>query len=124
MRILTLALVACLGFATPAAAEWRLIGEREVLDRVDRDTIIVEGHQQFERIRICVYRQPVHFIDADVTYHNGGRQDISIAARIRPGNCTRDIDLVGEDRDIATISLLYEENSRRRGRAHVRVFAE
>jgi hypothetical protein len=124
MRSMILALVAFLGLVAPAAAEWRLIGEREVLDRVDRDTIVIEGHQRYERIRLCVYRNPVHFLDLDVRYHNGANQDVPVRARINAGQCTRAIDLVGDDRDIATISILYEETSRRRGRAHVRVFAE
>lgn len=51
--------------ATPASA-WTQIGVREVRDRTDRDTIVVEGPRQFERIKLCVYRNPVHFIDVDV----------------------------------------------------------
>ncbi|MGE0596753.1 MAG: hypothetical protein AB7P07_10310 [Hyphomonadaceae bacterium] len=124
MRLVVLTLAALLGLAAPAAAEWSLIGEREVLDRVDRDTIVVEGHQRYERIRLCVARNPVHFLDLDIRYHNGAEQDVPVRARINAGQCTRVIDLVGEDRDIATISILYEETSRGRGRAHVRVFAE
>lgn len=118
------AFLALAATAGPAAA-WDQIGARDVRDRTDRDTIVVEGHRQFERIKLCVYRNPVHFIDVDVRYHNGGHQDVSVAQRINPGQCTRVIDLNGDDRDIATISMLYEETSfRRRAHATVRVFAE
>ena len=116
-----LALAAC---ATPASA-WTQIGVRDVRDRTDRDTIVVEGPRQFERIKLCVYRNPVHFLDVDVRFASGGHQDVSVRRRINPGECTRNIDLNGDDRNIASVSMLYEETSWRRGaHATVRLFAE
>jgi hypothetical protein len=126
--ILACAVVALGACATPAPAsadDWRQIGVRDVRDRTDRDTIVVEGPRQFERIKLCVYRNPVHFYDVDVRFANGGHQDVSVRQRINPGQCTRAIDLNGDDRNITTVSLLYEETSYRRGaHATVRLFAE
>lgn len=126
MNIKTLAVSAFVALAATAgpAAAWDVIGVRDVRDRTDRDTIVVEGHRQFERIKLCVLRQPVHFYDIDVRYRNGGHQDVSVRERINPGQCTRAIDLNGDDRDIASISMLYEETSFRRRHATVRVLAE
>lgn len=112
-----------LATASPAMA-WTQIGARDVRDRTERDTIVVEGPRQFERIKLCVYRNPVHFIDLDVRYANGGHQDVDLRSRINPGQCTRVIDLNGDDRNITSISMLYEETSYRRRHATVRVFAE
>lgn len=124
LRLAFVVAAACAALATPASA-WELIGSRDVRDRVDRDVIVVEGARQFERIRLCVERNPVRFRDLDVRFANGGHQDVQVRARINPGQCSRAIDLVGDDRNIATISLLYEETSRRRGaHATVRVYAE
>lgn len=109
--------------ATPASA-WTQIGARDVRDRTDRDVIVVEGPRQFERIKLCVYRNPVHFYDLDVFYRNGGHQDVSVRARINPGECTRAIDLNGDDRNITRVAMVYEETSFRRRTATVRVFAE
>ncbi len=120
---IAIAFLSLAGTAAPAFA-WDLIGTRQVLDRTDRDTIHLTGHRTFNRIRLCVYRQPVHFYDLDVNFNNGGHQDISVRARINPGQCTRVIDLEGGNRDIANISMLYEETSFRRARAVVRVYAE
>lgn len=117
------AVVALAATAGPAFA-WDLIGMRDVRDRTERDTIVVEGPRQFERIRLCVYRQPVHFIDLDVRFANGGHQDVSVRQRINPGECTRAIDLNGDDRNIASVSMVYEETSFRRRHATVRLFAE
>ena len=117
-----LAITACA--TAPPAAAWTQIGVREVRDRTDRDTINVNGPRQFERIKLCVYRNPVHFYDLDVRFHNGGHQDVSVRQRINPGECTRAIDLNGDDRDITTVSMVYEETSFRRRTATVRLFAE
>jgi hypothetical protein len=108
--------------ATPAAA-WDLLGERIVRDRMDRDVVVLEGHRQFSQIKICVYRHPVRIYDVDVRFNNGGHQDVEVRARINPGGCTRNIDLKGDDRDIRSINMLYEETSwGRRKTATVRVF--
>lgn len=126
MKFTTIAMTAFLAaavFSTPAAA-WTQVGVREVRDRTERDTIVVEGHRQFDRIKLCVARNPINIYDLDVRFRNGGHQDVSVRERINPGQCTRAIDLVGQDRDITTISMVYEETSFRRRTATVRVLAE
>ncbi|MBC7769915.1 MAG: DUF2541 family protein [Phycisphaerales bacterium] len=117
-----LAVAACA--TAPPASAWTQIGAREVRDRTDRDTIVVEGPRRFERIKLCVYRNPVRFIDLDIRFANGGHQDVGVRQRINPGQCTRNIDLEGDDRNIASVSMLYEETSFRRRTATVRLFAE
>jgi hypothetical protein len=110
--------------ASPALA-WDEVGVRQVRDRTERDTIALNGPRQFDRIKLCVYRNPVHFYDLDVRYANGGHQDVSIRQRINPGECTRSIDLNGADRNITTVSMVYEETSwGRRRTATVRLFGE
>lgn len=121
--ILAGSLVMLAACATPASA-WTQIGAREVRDRTDRDVIQANGPRQFERIKLCVYRNPVHFYDLDVFYRNGGHQDVSVRARINPGECTRAIDLNGDDRNITRVAMVYEETSFRRRTATVRLFGE
>jgi hypothetical protein len=123
--VLAGALVMLAACATPSpASAWTQLGVREVRDRTDRDTIVVEGPRQFDRIKLCVYRNPVHFIDVDVHFRNGGHQDVSVRQRINPGDCTRAIDLEGDDRNITRVTMLYEETSFRRRTATVRLFGE
>lgn len=105
------------------ADDWVMIGQRKVSDRVETDTISLQGHRTYEKLKICVYRNPVSFKDLDVYFENGGHQDVSVARRINAGECTRVIDLKGDERDLDRIVLRYEETSRRRARATVRVFA-
>lgn len=116
-----MAITAC-ATAAPAAA-WTQIGVREVRDRTERDTIVVEGPRRFDEIKLCVYRQPVHFLDLDVRFANGGHQDVNVRQRINPGECTRNINLEGDDRNITTVSMVYEETSFRRRTATVRLYA-
>ncbi len=123
MRLAIAAAVIAVGAAGPAAA-WEMIGQRNVSDRAERDTMIIEGHRQYERVKICVYRNPVHFLDLDIFFRNGGHQDVAIAARVNPGDCTRAIDLKGDDRDIQSIAFRYEETGRKRRSATVKAFGE
>ena len=116
-------LTSSLSLSTPALASgWDLLGTLNVREQVDVDTITLPGNRKFDRIRICAYRAPVRIIDIDVHYENGGHQDISTRWEIRPGDCTRNIDLNGNNRNIRAIALKYEENSWRLGTATVRVF--
>lgn len=124
VRTVIAAAAAAALLVSPASA-WDLLGTRDVRDAVDRDVIVVEGARQFQRIRLCAYERPVHIIDLDVHFANGGHQDVSVRARIRPGDCTRAIDLVGDDRNITSVEMVYEANTRRRGvHASVRLFGE
>jgi hypothetical protein len=109
--------------AAPAMA-WDQVGERVVTDRLDVDVINLPGNRKFSRLKVCVYDNPVHFYDFDVFFRNGGHQDVSVRARINPGECTRNIDLKGGQRNIDRIKFKYEETSWFIGRATVRVFAE
>lgn len=116
-------LVSAIAITTPAYA-WDLLGQLNVRERVDVDTITLPGNRKFDRIKVCAYRNPVHIIDIDVHYENGGHQDIDTRWQIQPGDCTRNIDLNGNNRNIRAIVLKYEENSWRNRTATVRVFGE
>jgi hypothetical protein len=121
---LKLALALAIAVSTPALAYggWTLIGTRQVLDRTDYDSVVLPGPRDFRQIKICAYRNAVDLKDVDVHFANGGHQDISVAARLGKGECTRDIDLEGADRNITRIDLKYDAASPGRGRATVKIF--
>lgn len=125
LRMLAGAVVLAAALATPAHAEWTLLGTRDVRDAVDRDSIGLPGGRQFSRIKLCAAQRPVHLIDVDVHFANGGHQDVPVRARLRPGDCTRNLDLTGDDRNITRVDMVYEANTRRRGvHATIRLFGE
>ena len=120
-----------LGLAAPASAApfpgwqpWDLLGTRAVSRNAERDVVPAYGHRQYRQIKICAYQRPIRFYDLDVSYRNGGHQDLRVRAVINPGQCTRAIDLRGNRRDIRFVTMAYETLGWFRGsRAFVRVYA-
>ncbi len=111
---------------TPAMARphgWLLVGSRSVSGHVDHDEIVLAGHRRYNQMKVCVSKRAVHFINVNVKYENWQDQNISIASEIAPGDCTRDIDLAGHDRDIRDIQFTYDAAGwHRRQTATVRVY--
>jgi hypothetical protein len=129
MRTLILAaagLAATLAAAAPAAAQrwndrgWRTVGFTTV-DGRDSDTINLPGRTRQRAIRLCAINQPLGLRDFDVRFANGGRQDINTRAILRPGTCTRAVDLRGNRRDITSVRLRYDAIRRSWQRPIVRV---
>jgi len=129
MRTLILAaagLGATLAAAAPADAQrwndrgWRTVGFTTV-DGRDSDTINLPGVTRQRSIRLCAINQPLGLRDFDVRFANGGRQDINTRAILRPGACTRAVDLRGNRRDITSVRLRYDAIRRSWQRPIVRV---
>lgn len=121
-----------LGLAAPASAhianpgwqQWQLIGTRDVRNHADHDTIFAQGHDRYRQVKLCVYQRPVRLYDLDVVYRNGGHQDLNVRNVLRPGECTRAIDLDGNRRDIKFVTMAYETIGRHFERhGVVRVYA-
>ncbi len=121
-----------LGLAAPASAHapgpwapsWDLLGSRAVGHRAERDTIAAFGHQRYRQVKICAYNKAIRFYDLDVVFRNGGHQDVPVRAVLRPGQCTRAVDLYGHRRDIRFVRMAYETLGWNHGsRAFVRVYA-
>jgi hypothetical protein len=107
----------------PAFA-WNILGSRDVASRVDRDSIHLDGHRLYSRIRICVEVNPVQFLDVTVTFNNGASQSVPVRARIPRGRCSRVIDLDGAPRDVSEINFVYENAAARWRNARVTVSGE
>ena len=122
-KLLAAAAISTAAAVSPALA-WDEIATREVTDRYDVDVVNLPGDRKFARVKVCVLHNPVHFYDFDIFFKNGGHQDVSVRARINPGECTRAIDLKGGRRNIERIKFKYEETSWFVGRAVVRILAE
>lgn len=106
--LVTLAAAMMMAPAPSQAAPWELIGVRTVHWGVDRDVVAVKGNDRHRQIRICVSGRPLHILDLDVVFANGGRQDVRVRSLIAPGTCTRAIDLRGKRRNIARIVMVYQ----------------
>jgi hypothetical protein len=109
------------GAVAPRAGRWDTIGVRNVGFHIDRDTVSGQGEGRFVAIRLCIARNAVHFRDLKVTFGNGQVQDIPVQSRIRPGNCTPALDLMGGARRIREIAMLYNTVPNFQGQAQVTV---
>jgi hypothetical protein len=109
------------GFGGP---QWDFLGAREVNHFSEQDRIYAQGFRKYSQVRICVYNRAVRMQDVDVVFRNGGHQDLQVRHFLRPGECTRAIDLAGNRRDIRFLNLFYQTAGRNFGpKAVVRVFA-
>ncbi|MBL4848571.1 MAG: hypothetical protein JKY65_23870 [Planctomycetes bacterium] len=113
--LLGLALVAV---AAPAEAqEWVLLGERKVSLSAERDVIAVNSAQTFKKIRLKVVGAPIYLLDLVVHFKNGGKQDVSVRAKIPAGQVTRTINLTGPVRHITKVTMVYKTKLRGRRKA-------
>jgi hypothetical protein len=86
-------------------AQWELVGQRSVNFRLAHDTIPAFGRERYSQVMLCVYNQAVRISDFDVKFANGGSQDVAVRNVIGAGQCTRAIDLKGNQRDIKAVTL-------------------
>jgi hypothetical protein len=112
--------------AAPAQAQrwnnWRTIAYQTVNGR-DTDNIRVRGTARYRQLRVCVYGGPIHMRDVDVRFRNGRSQDIGTRSLMRPGTCTRNLDLRGNYRDVTRVRLKYAPLARGWVRPLIRVQA-
>jgi hypothetical protein len=124
--ILAAAGAATAAIAAPADAQrhmnWRTVAYTTVNGR-DSDTIRVPGTARYRQLRVCVYGGPINMRDVDVRFRNGGHQDIGTRRLMRPGTCTRNLDLSGRARDVSQVRLKYAPLARGWVRPLVRVQA-
>ncbi len=93
--------------------DWQLLGEKKVGRRTDRDVITVGRKEgRFEKIALEVKDNDVEILDLKVFFLHGPPQDVQVRERIREGGRTRPIDLVGGDRVIDRIELVYRTRGR------------
>jgi len=103
--------------------DWELLGKEKVGFRVDHDTIRVGRHEgRFEKIALEVTDKDVEIRDLKVFFRHGPPQHVRVREFIRAGEHTRPIDLIGGERVIERIDLVYRTRGPGRGRATVAVY--
>ncbi|MGE0708704.1 MAG: hypothetical protein AB7N76_12200 [Planctomycetota bacterium] len=108
----------------PAAeADWKLLGEREVDFKADRDVIPVTGARgAWTKLQLRVKKRGIELLDLKVHFENGGVEDVPVREKIAAGGETRVIDLRGGDRQIEKVTLVYKSHGPGKGKSHVRVW--
>jgi hypothetical protein len=110
-----LAVVVIVGlFAVAAEAKrgWEFLGEMNVTDRADHDTLVVTGARgTFRSIKLMVHERNVQFHDMKIHFANGGTQDVALRRVIPAGGESRPINIRGRDRVIQSIEFRYDAQS-------------
>ena len=97
---------------TVFAQDQRLLGSKEVDDKLDRDEIRVTGWQgDVRRIRFRATQRPIRIYRCEIEFRNGGNQPCQVNAIIRVGRYSRWINLKGDERVIRKVTLWYEARS-------------
>ena len=103
----------------------RLLGEREVDFRADRDVIEVgRDEARFEKIRVVVLGAPIQIRDMKVVFDDDSVFDPVDRDRVLREDSAYVFDLPGQRRRIKQISFLYRSIDRREGKATVQVYGE
>jgi hypothetical protein len=102
---------------------WELLGQQTVGFGIDRDVIRVGRREgRFEKIALEVSGNDIELLNVRVIYYHGPPQDVAAREFIRAGSRTRPLDLVGNDRSIDRIELVYRSRPGYRGQATVAVY--
>ncbi len=122
------ALFLILGLATSplaaSGAKWQKLGSKTVKLRAEQDTLLVGAHEgHFDKIKIKVRKNGIHFIDIKVHYANGAIEDFKVKGFIEKGGETRSIDLNGRNRVIKKIVMKYKSNTHnKKGKSLIEVW--
>lgn len=104
---------------------WEFLGSKKVGFLVDKDIIDVGRKDgDFSKIKLLVKGNDVEFMDVDVVYGNGQKDDIRVRNRIRAGGETRAIDLKGGDRFIKRVEFVYKSKPSFKGQATVELWGK
>ena len=106
------AVVALYAVAAEAKRGWEFLGEMNVTDRADHDTLIVTGARgTFRSIKLMVHDRNVQFHDMKLHFANGGTQEVALRRVILAGGESRPINIRGRDRVIHSIEFRYDAQS-------------
>ncbi len=104
-----------------AAADWDLLGSRQVNDRADHDVIpVTSARGDFKRKKFMVRGASVDFHRWVAHFGNDDDQRVDRRNTIPAGGERRAIDLAGGERVMRSIELWYDADTIRGRRAQVR----
>jgi len=100
-----------LSVAAQRRAAWEHLGTKEIEGRVDHDEISVHGKDTFTALQFRVSGAAVQFDRVVVEYGNHSNRAYPFRILVPPNGVSRVLDLVGGERDIASVKFWYEKAS-------------
>jgi hypothetical protein len=87
---------------------WHKIGEITASFKMDNESIIVYGRDEFTKLKLKVTDAPIHIDRVQVVFEEGGTQDLSVATPLQAGGETRVLDLTGTNKEIEKVVFTYK----------------
>jgi len=106
-----LAALCASGAAAQSQTRWRFVASRMVQYSADPDVIRMRGFERSRQVRLCARGGAVELIAFELRFANDRRQDVPIRGMLRPGACTRAVDLA-RGRGVTELRLFYQRQSR------------
>ncbi len=100
-------------------APWEELLRLDVGDTADRDIRPVSDARQFEGVMICAEKNTVRIRRAEVKLSNGRWQRLFVPLALKPGSCSKPIELLRGPRKIRGFQFDYEAVSAGYGRGIV-----
>ncbi len=122
--VISVLMTAGVGMTANALAKNQvLLGERNVSDRTEYDTISVgKGRGSFTGLRVKVMGAAVEFKRIVIHFENGSEQVLEKNRLVRKGNKSRVVDLDGDTRLIDKVVFRYEARSKGWKGARIKLF--
>lgn len=104
---------------------WRLLGERVIDFKAEKDLINVTGADVFRKLKFKIVDAPVQMVDMKVMFENGEVQDVPLNFIMEKGHESRVIDLKGTARRIKVVYFNYKTaRAGFRGKAKLILFGQ
>jgi F0F1-type ATP synthase membrane subunit b/b' len=87
---------------------WHKIGEITASFKMDNESIIVYGRDEFTKIKFKVTDAPINIEKVTVFYEEGSSQELSVANELQAGGETRVIDLEGTNKELEKVVFTYK----------------
>ena len=113
-RLTMIVALLVLAMARPIGAQragWDHLGTKEIEGHVDHDKISCHGKDTYRALQFRVSGAAVQFDRIVVEYGNHNSRPYPFRMLVRPNGASPVLDLVGGERDIATVKFWYEKAS-------------
>jgi hypothetical protein len=87
---------------------WHKIGEITASFKMDRESIIVYGRDEFTKLKLKVTDAPINIEKVQVFFEEGGSQELAVASELQAGGETRTIDLDGSNKELEKVVFTYK----------------
>ena len=102
---------------------WHKIGETIVDFKKERDEISVMGADRYAKLKFKATDAGIMISDITISYEDGTKQDVPVAATMAMGVESRVVDVPGAEKDIARIGFVYKTvPNQAKDKAHLEIW--